>query len=274
MFKIVSYVLFVALALFSAPGQAQYSVVSPFNPYGLLSGQQGGTQIDATQYGANKALVTTGIPNAPWQLVNTATFGGCVTTGGSILYGNGSGGCSNVSVGAGLSFSGGSLSNSVSTSGSALQAGNGSGGLTAASSATIGAPIISVTTTPLTPGSATPVSTGLSVAVTTGGTYEFEIFYYIGSASAGSTLGINGGNITVSSIAGEIYRFIHTTVGIFDLGAISSLSSSFTGNASSMTAHGTFVASSSGNFIPTYATSAAASDTLLAGSWMRLTRIN
>ncbi len=35
---------------------------------------------------------------------------GCTSSGASILYGNGSGGCSNVTVGSGLSFSGGTLS--------------------------------------------------------------------------------------------------------------------------------------------------------------------
>ncbi len=51
-----------------------------------------------------------------------------LTSGSNILYGNGSGGFSNVTLGTGLSFSGGTLSNTVTTSGTSILYGNGSGG--------------------------------------------------------------------------------------------------------------------------------------------------
>lgn len=60
--------------------------------------------------GTNGQVLTTGgaAANPSWQTVTGGT--GCTTTGSSILQGNGSGGCSNVTLGSGLSLSSGTLS--------------------------------------------------------------------------------------------------------------------------------------------------------------------
>ena len=54
---------------------------------------------------SGQAVVSNGPTSPPtWQ-----TLAGCTTSGGALLYGNGSGGCSNVTIGPNLTFSGGTL---------------------------------------------------------------------------------------------------------------------------------------------------------------------
>jgi hypothetical protein len=147
--------------------------------------------------------------------------------------------------------------------------GCGGGGLTAN--------LMSVTTSPVTPASATPVSSGLSSTVVSAGTYAFEVYYFIGSASVvGSTFAMNGGSATITSVIADANT--NTTAGTGLTGAaLTSYTSTFSTTSAavlSIRVVGSFVVNVGGTFNPTYATGATATDTLLSGSWMRLIRIN
>jgi len=78
------------------------------------SGQTtGGTIISTVPYGGTGVATLTGIVKGNGASAFSAAVSGTdyapATSGSSILYGNGSGGFSNVTVGSGLSFSGGTL---------------------------------------------------------------------------------------------------------------------------------------------------------------------
>ena len=90
------------------------------------------------------------------------------TSGTSILYGNGAGGFSNVTIGTNLSFSGGTL-NATATSGTSILYGNGSGGF---SNVTIGSGISFVGGTLSASGSGGTVTsvTGTAPIASSGGT--------------------------------------------------------------------------------------------------------
>lgn len=225
-----------------------------------------------------------------------------------LLAGNGAGGFENLGVGSGLEITGGDLvatggggtvtsvsveiangfwgdvtnpttapALSIQTTVTGTLVGNGTA-VHAGGIADIGIPVIIYTATNLTPASATPEVTGLSANVTNGETYAFEIFAYIGTPSgSGITLALNGGTATASAIVGAFTSYASgTTSGILHASAITELSSDLgesTATTVSFQANGTFTASSTGTFESTFATSTSATDTLLAGSWMRVTRI-
>ena len=166
------------------------------------------------------------------------------------------------------------------TAGSALLAANGSGGFATPTAATVGAPITVVTTVAVTPASATAVSSGLSVTLTNGGTYLFEIHYFERlSATANTTMSLNFGSVTATSIEGSFTQVANVTIGQPVTVEITSLSTTQTSAVTTatfmeQTARGTLAAGSGGTFIPGYATAATSTDSLLVGSWMRITRIN
>lgn len=136
---------------------------------------------------------------------------------------------------------------------------------------------VAVTTVAVTPASATPVSSGLSISVIAGATYAFEIFYYVQtSAVANSILTLNFGSATITSIVGMAEN---VQTGQQSQQPISSYTTTITstvvaGAQIAQRATGTFVVNAGGTFIPGYATAATSTDSLLAGSWMRITRIN
>ena len=167
----------------------------------------------------------------------------------------------------------------LSTSVNGIAVGNGTS-LSAATSASIGVPITVVTTSPVTPASATPVSSGLSITTTSGGTYLFEIHYYgSASATANTTITLNFGTVTATSVIGTIAIVGDATFGNPTVVEITSLATTrtYAGTIASFIEHaavGTIVVNAGGTFTPGYATAATSTDSLLAGSWMRLTRIN
>ena len=146
--------------------------------------------------------------------------------------------------------------------------------------ANIGTPVQVVTTAAVTPASATPVSSGLSVTLTSGGTYLFEIHYYeSASATANTTISLNFGSVTATSINGSIFQIANVSLGQATVIQITSLSTTQTTATTTATfveqiAIGTIVVNAGGTFIPGYATAPTSTDSLLVGSWMRLTRIN
>jgi hypothetical protein len=146
--------------------------------------------------------------------------------------------------------------------------------------APIGAPITVVTTSPVTPASATPVSSGLSVTLTSSATYLFEIHYYVQpSATANTTISLNFGSVTATSINGSLVQFGTPALGQTGITQITALTTTLnSGSVGSsfieQIAIGTMVVNAGGTFIPGYATAATSTDSLLVGSWMRLTRIN
>lgn len=96
------------------------------------------------------------------------------TSGGSILYGNGAGGFSNATIGTGLSFSGGTLTNTATSS--------------------ISTPSVTVTTSNTTyTSNATPAAiSALSQTLVSSGTYQFEADLYVNGGSQGLAVEMNG----------------------------------------------------------------------------------
>lgn len=106
-------------------GTVAYSTTTPAitlttSITGLLKGN--GTAISAATSGTDYAPATSGTSilkgngSGGFSNATSGTDYAPATSGTSILYGNGSGGFSNVSIGTGLSFSGGTLSNTGVTS--------------------------------------------------------------------------------------------------------------------------------------------------------------
>lgn len=281
-------VIFLALAcLFTLQADGQ-QVVSPFAPGQVLAAQQGGTQMDPSTTTAGQVLITTGNPQSPWTF--GAAGSGTVSTL-SVAAANGFAGTVatptttpvitiRTSVTGLLKGNGTAASAAVSgtdyappTSGSALLAGNGSGGFATPTAATIGAPVSVVTTVAVTPGSTTPASSGLSVSVTAGATYTFEVNYFVTSTATFNTIGFAGGTATMTSISGNINADAGPANGV----QITSLSTTYTAISAAVICYkvvGSFVVNAAGTFVPTFASTAAAADSLLVGSWMRLARVN
>lgn len=226
-----------------------------------------GTSLAGLGTGLLKNTTGTGVPS----IAVAGTDYAPATSTTAILKGNGSGGFASAVS---------STDYAPATSGSAMLAANGSGGFATPSAATIGAPITVVTTTAVTPASATPVSSGLSVTLTNGGTYLFEIHYFERlSATANTTMSLNFGSVTATSIEGSFTQVANVGFGqptAIEITALNTTQTSAVTTATFMEqiARGTLVAGSGGTFIPGYATAATSTDSLLAGSWMRITRIN
>jgi hypothetical protein len=179
------------------------------------------------------------------------------TSGTSILYGNGSGGFSNVTIGSGISFAGGTL------------AATGSGGTVTSVAASVPA-FLSITGSPITSSGTLAISySGTALPVANGGTgltstpANGQLDIGNGTGFTRSTL-TAGTNITITNAAGGI------TIAATGGGTVTSVAQSFTGGlisvaGSPITSSGTLaltVAGTSGG-IPyfssasTWATSAA-----------------
>jgi hypothetical protein len=143
----------------------------------------------------------------------------------------------------------------------------------------IGASQMSVLAGNLVPATNVQTASGLSINVLAGKTYAFEIHAYVmSSATAGSTLSLNFGSATVSSIVGMSNIFIGvapTSIFYSPISAYTSIINWAGSNGlqleQAMT--GSFVVNAAGIFEPGYATAASSTTALLAGSWMRLTEI-
>lgn len=138
--------------------------------------------------------------------------------------------------------------------------------------ANIGTPVEVVTTAAVTPASATPSSSGLSVAMASGGTYSFEAYLYPTNTST-FTVSLNSGTVTATSITGAIETLKGSSIADT---IITSLSTTTTVAAATVGFRitGTIVVNAGGTFQPGVATAPASPDSLNAGSWMRVTRIN
>ena len=123
-------------------------------------------------------------------------------------------------------------------------------------------------------------ASGLSINVLAGKTYAFEIHAYVmSSATANSTLSLNFGSATVSSIVGMSNIFIGggaPTANFYSpISAYTSVINyaGASGLQLEQVMTGSFVVNAAGNFEPGYATAVTSITALLAGSWMRLTEI-
>lgn len=239
------------------------------------------TALATAQGNGTKVQLSTGT-TATNDCVKFDANGNTVDAGAAC--GGGGGGSGTVTTLSVVSTNGltGSVSNptttpaiTMGTTVSGLIAGSG-GALVQASAAMINAPVVSVMTNSIVPGSATPTSLGMSTTLVAGATYSFELFLYM-TDSTGGSLGLNGGSVTATSLNGISTSF-HTSSVSNVTTILSSLSTTqTTGTAASQLGFlmtGTLVVNAGGTFVPTFASSTAATDSVNAGSWMRLTRIN
>jgi hypothetical protein len=234
-----------------------------------FSGSGSGTVSSGTvgQLGVYTGSTTIGSTTGVTPGNNSIVFGSGSSTGYFQLLSGSGGGVTTEPNTSQASFYTWHLPPALGTSGSVLTLG--SGGNTSWSS--IGQNLMAVTTVAVEPQSATPVSSGLSVNVVSGGTYSYEIFAYV-TSSTGYTLTLNFGTATVTSINGVITPFRNT--GFTAFLPVTSYSQSITGGTYGVTITGTFVVNAAGTFVPGFATSSLATDTLQIGSWMRVIRIS
>lgn len=254
--------------------------VSPYPSGYFLNAEQGGTGTDPTMLGAGLALVTTGIPSAPLMFQATLPGEGTVTSVGLALP-------ATFTVTGSPVATAGTLTAAYATQAAALVFAGPTNGAAAVPTfralvSTDLPPLnyaaLVVTTVAVTPASAVAVSSGLSLPVIAGATYAFEIYVYSEiSAVANSTVSLNFGTATVTSLIG----FGSNILPAGQQNGTSLTAYASTLNSTLVTAEmicqclvGTFVVNASGTFVPGYATAATSTDSLLPGSWMRLTRIS
>jgi hypothetical protein len=171
--------------------------------------------------GGTGASTLTGLVKGNGTSAFTAAVSGTdyapATSGSSILYGNSAGGFSNVTVGSGLSFSGGTLvSTAATTSGTSILYGNGSGGF---SNVTVGSGLsfsggtlistVSPGTGTVTSVSGTGSANGLSLSgtVTTSGNITLS----------GNVTSLTTANFTVQQSGSKlIFQYGGTTIASLD----------------------------------------------------------
>jgi len=159
------------------------------------------------------ATSLTGLLKATSGVVSTATSGtdySPATSGSSILYGNGSGGFSSVTIGTGLSFTGGTLSNTNTNTGTVTSvSGTGTvngitltGTVTSSGSLTLGGTLGSIANSQLTNSSITFGSTAQALGSTVSAINGVSIGASSSSTGSFSSLGVG---VAASGTAGDLY---------------------------------------------------------------------
>jgi len=181
--------------------------VTATNSYGIYQGGTnpnvfgGAVTVPAFTATGTTTLATslTGLLKATSGVVSTATSGtdyAPATSGSSILYGNGTGGFSSVTVGTGLSFTGGTLSNTNTNTGTVTSVGgtgsvNGitlTGTVTSSGSLTLGGTLGSIANSQLTNSSITFGATAAALGTTVSGFNAVTIGATTASTGAFTTL--------------------------------------------------------------------------------------